>query len=196
MNLPKMTNERIYNIPNALSFYRILVFPLIFYFILHGNYILFAVFLCINLFTDFLDGKIARKFNMVTKFGTKLDSLGDYGTYILAAFGIFKFKTDDLVEHSLIIYTFVFLFVLTQIIHFFRFRIFSSFHLYSFKITGFLQGILFFLWFFVGFYPVYFYIAIGFGIFAELEELTLVFLLKEKRSNVKGLYWILKEKND
>ena len=196
MYLPKMTNEKIYNIPNALSFYRILVFPLIFYFILHGNDILFAVFLCINLFTDFLDGKIARKFNMVTKFGTKLDSLGDYGTYILAAFGIFKFKADDLVEYSLILYTFVFLFVLTQIIHIFRFRIFSSFHLYSFKITGFFQGILFFLWFFVGFYPVYFYIAIGFGIFAELEELTLVFLLKEKRSNVKGLYWILKEKND
>ena len=190
-----MTNEKIYNIPNALSFYRILVFPLLFYFLLSGNELLFAVFLCFNLFTDFLDGYIARKFNMVTILGAKLDSLGDYGTYILAFSGIFKFKGQDLVEHGWILYVFIFLFVLVQIVHFLRFHIFSSFHLYSFKITGLFQGILFFLWFFIGFYPIYYYFSIGFGILSELESLTLVFLLKGKRSNLRGIYWVLNENN-
>ena len=191
-----MTNEKIYNLPNALSFYRILVFPLILYFIFDGNQFLFSVFLCINLFTDFLDGFIARTFNMVTNLGAKLDSLADYGTYILAFFGIFKFKANDLAEHGLIFYSFIFLFVLVQLTHFFRFHIFSSFHLYSFKLTGLFQGILFFLWFFVGFYPVYYYFSMGFGILSVIESLTIIAILKEKRSNVKGLYWVLNSENE
>lgn len=195
-NLHNMAEEKIYNLPNALSFYRILVFPLILYFLIVGKSELFSVFLCINLVTDFLDGIIARTFNMVTKFGARLDSLGDYGTYFLAFGGIFIFKKTDLAEHGWILYIFMFLFVFSQLIHFVRFHTFSSMHLYSFKITGYLQGILFFLWFFIGFYPVWYYFAISFGLLAEMETLIIMLILKEKRLDAKGLYWILKNRNE
>jgi phosphatidylglycerophosphate synthase len=191
-----MTKEKIFNVPNALSFYRILVFPLILIFLITGNERMFAIFLCINLITDFLDGIIARTFHLVTNLGARLDSLGDIGTYILAFTGIFRFKTADLAQHGWILYIFTFMYIMDMIIHFYRFHIFSSFHLYSFKTTGYLHGILFFLWFFVGFFPGYYYFSMGFGILAESEALIIMMILNERRSNVKGLYWILKEKNE
>ena len=190
-----MIKEKIVNIPNALSFYRIVVFPLMVFYVIAGNERLFAIFLCINLITDVLDGFIARTFGLVTKFGARLDSLADIGTYILAFLGVVIFKAEDLALHGLIFYLFTFLFILDFIIHFYRFRIFSSFHLYSFKITGYLQGILFFLWFFVKFYPAYYYFSMGFGILAELEALSIMMIINERRSDVKGLYWVLKAKN-
>lgn len=188
-----MPKEKIFNIPNALSFYRILVFPLILFFLLTGKEELFSIFLCINLITDVLDGFIARTFNMVTKLGARLDSLGDYGTYILAFTGIFIFKSADIEQNGLILYIFIGLFFLSQIIFFIRFGSFSSLHLYSFKTTGYLQGILFFLWFFIGFYPLYYFFAIGFGIISEIETIIIMIILTEKQSNVKGLFWVLKK---
>ena len=187
--------ERIITVPNLLSFYRILVFPVIFWFITKGMDHLFAVFLCINLITDFLDGKIARRFNQVTSFGARLDSLADYGTLFLALYGIVKFKADDLAVHGWLLYLFFSLIFIFQVISFIRFGSFTSFHLYSFKMAGYFLGALFFSWFFLSFYTWLYYLAIGWGILAEIETFLVIMKLKERKSDVKGLYWILKDKN-
>jgi len=188
-----MTREKFWNIPNALSLYRIVVFPFVMFLVISGEEEWFAIFLCINLITDFLDGFIARTFNMVTKLGARLDSLADYGTYILAFSGVLTFKKEDLAGNAWILYLFIVLMFMTQVIHFRKFGTFSSYHLYSFKTTGYFQGFLFFTWFFIGFWEAYYYFAIGFGVLAELESMFLTFLLKERRSNAKGLYWVLKQ---
>lgn len=187
-----MVKEKIYNIPNALSAYRLFIFPFVLFLLFRKNENLFSIFIAINLFTDFLDGFIARTFNMVTKFGARLDSLADYGTFLLAFFGLFVFKRDDLNAHGWILYLFILLLVVSQIINIYKFGTFSSLHLYSFKTTGYLQGVLFILWFFVGFFPAYYYFAIGFGVLAELELITTMLVLKEKCSNARGIYWVLK----
>jgi len=188
-----MTREKFCNIPNTLSLYRIVVFPFVMFLVISRKEEWFAVFLCINLLTDFLDGFIARTFNMVTKLGTRLDSLADYGTYILAFSGVLTFKKADLAGNAWVLYLFIVLMFMTQVIHIRKFGTFSSYHLYSFKTTGYFQGFLFFAWFFIGFWEAYYYFAIGFGILAELESIFLTFLLKERRSNAKGLYWVLKQ---
>lgn len=185
-----MNKEKIVNVPNAISLYRILFFPFAIWLLISGKEQLFSIFLCINLVSDVLDGFIARTFNLVTKFGARLDSLGDYGTYTLAFWGVFKFKTEDLAAHGWILYAFIFLYVLAIFIHFIRFGSFASLHLYSAKITGYLHGTLFFLWFFIAFIPPVYYFAMGFGVLSQIETLVINIMLKEKRSNVKGLYWI------
>ncbi|WP_340114551.1 CDP-alcohol phosphatidyltransferase family protein [Maribellus mangrovi] len=187
--------EKVVNVPNALSLYRILIFPFILYLVISGNEKLFALFLCINLITDFLDGFIARTFNLVTRLGARLDSLADYGTYFLAFYGVIVFKKADLAGNGWIFYLFIIMMLLTQAIHYYRFGTFSSYHLYSFKTTGYFHGLLFTLWFFVGFYPAYYYFAMGFGILAETESIILTLMLRKTRSNARGLYWVLKEKS-
>jgi cardiolipin synthase (CMP-forming) len=190
-----MVKEKIVNIPNVLSFYRILIFPVILWFIIDYQVRLFAIFLCVNILTDFLDGQIARRFNMVTNFGARLDSLADYGTLFLAFFGIISLKSDDLATHGWFLYIYICLMVLVQVVSIIRFRSLTSFHLYSFRLTGYLLGPLFFFWFFVRFYPWLFYLALGLGVLAEIETLIILFLMKERVSNAKGLYWVLKNKH-
>ncbi len=70
------------NLPNKLTVLRVFMIPLFLYFILlspfkeNYNYLAIAVFVIAS-FTDFLDGYIARKYNLVTNFGKFMDPLAD-----------------------------------------------------------------------------------------------------------------------
>ena len=69
------------NLPNKLTMLRILMIPVFMVFIeisILPNHILwaFVVFVLASL-TDMLDGKIARKYNLVTDFGKFMDPLAD-----------------------------------------------------------------------------------------------------------------------
>ena len=70
--------------------------PLILYFAFSGQEKLFAIFIVINLVTDWLDGHIARWFKMETELGAKLDAFADNFTYVEVFIGLFLFKMDDL----------------------------------------------------------------------------------------------------
>ena len=69
------------NLPNKLTVLRIIMIPLfvaMFYVTaVPYNFILSAVIFALAAFTDFLDGHIARKYNMVTDFGKFLDPIAD-----------------------------------------------------------------------------------------------------------------------
>lgn len=64
------------NIPNLLTLLRIfLVFPIIFF--IEKNSVLSSVLFILAIFTDYLDGKIARKYNKISDLGKFLDPLAD-----------------------------------------------------------------------------------------------------------------------
>ena len=69
------------NLPNKLSLTRIVMVPIavaLFYMtFIPYNYIICAGVFAIASFTDFLDGYIARKYNLVTDLGKFLDSIAD-----------------------------------------------------------------------------------------------------------------------
>ena len=70
------------NLPNKLTLFRVVLIPFFVFFLLapyfegYGNYIAVAIFIVASL-TDMLDGKIARKYNLVTNFGKFMDPLAD-----------------------------------------------------------------------------------------------------------------------
>ncbi len=70
------------NLPNKLTTMRVILIPFFVFFMLapyfegYGNYIAVAIFIVASL-TDMLDGKIARKYNLVTNFGKFMDPLAD-----------------------------------------------------------------------------------------------------------------------
>ena len=73
--------KEIFTIPNYLSFFRLILIPV--YMVIYLNaqvtrdYIIAGMILAISCATDAVDGKIARKFNMITTFGKFLDPLAD-----------------------------------------------------------------------------------------------------------------------
>ena len=70
------------NLPNKLTLFRVILIPFFVFFLLapyfegYGNYIAVAIFIVASI-TGFLDGKIARKYNLVTNFGKFMDPLAD-----------------------------------------------------------------------------------------------------------------------
>ena len=70
------------NLPNKLTVLRVLMIPFFVAFLLFDitgpadKWIALAIF-CIASLTDLLDGKIARKYNLVTNFGKFMDPLAD-----------------------------------------------------------------------------------------------------------------------
>lgn len=70
------------NLPNKLTTLRVLMIPFFVVFMLtdlggaYSEYIAVGIFIVASL-TDLLDGKIARKYNLVTNFGKFMDPLAD-----------------------------------------------------------------------------------------------------------------------
>lgn len=70
------------HVPNILTVIRLLLIPVIIFYIFTGNYILAFIFFTISAITDIADGLIARKFNLVSNFGKLMDPLADKLTQI------------------------------------------------------------------------------------------------------------------
>ena len=79
--MKKWWKSEYFSIPNLLGYFRILLIPL--YLVLYyraetsWDYFIAALIIGISGLTDFLDGFIARKFNMITEFGKILDPIAD-----------------------------------------------------------------------------------------------------------------------
>lgn len=182
------------NIPNILSAYRLLSVPVILCLIGFRVDQWVAILICINLVTDILDGFIARTFNLRTDFGARLDSLADIGNYLSAFTAVFVIKYNEVGWDFWGIYLFLSLYILVHVWSFLKFRKFPSLHLYSVKITGYLQGIYFFILFVNSHIPWVMWIAIGWGCVAWIEEFVVLTLLPEMRSDVGSVFKILAER--
>lgn len=73
--------KEIFTIPNLLSLFRLLLIPVYVSVYLNATesdqFILAGAILAISCLTDMVDGKIARKYNMITTLGKVLDPLAD-----------------------------------------------------------------------------------------------------------------------
>jgi cardiolipin synthase (CMP-forming) len=185
--------ERFWNIPNTLSLYRLLVFPFILWLVITGREELFAIFIAISLLTDFLDGIIARVFRQQTKIGARLDSWADTGTFICAFLAIWLFKWDEIRPHAAMWWVYFVCWALSYIVVLIKFKGLIGLHTWLFKITGYVQGAFLLCLFAFDFYPWLFYVSFTIGTLACVEEMIIILLLPEPRSNVKGLYWVLQQ---
>ena len=80
-------------LPNILTLFRIILVPIFFSILISNHqysYLLALVIFIIASITDFLDGRLARKYNAVSKFGLFMDPLADK-ILVLAAFGGFLY---------------------------------------------------------------------------------------------------------
>jgi cardiolipin synthase len=69
--------DRIWTVPNAISFIRLVMVPVFLWLLVTGNDTMALIVLIIATTSDFVDGMIARNFNQVTRLGMYLDPLSD-----------------------------------------------------------------------------------------------------------------------
>jgi len=188
--------EKIINVPNFISLYRLLAFPVILFMALTGREQWFVILLCISLVSDVLDGNIARIFKLQTHFGAALDNLADICTYAMAMLGLFVFKWSEIAPHAWVLFLFLSVFALSYMVSFARFGKIPGLHLYSAVSAGYAQSIFFFILFVFGFYPWMFYLVCIWGTLAYIEKIFVLFKLDDIQIGVKGMYWLLQKEKE
>jgi len=87
----EVVTDRVFTIPNVLSFLRLLGVPLFVWLLVNEDDGLALVVLAVSGFTDWLDGKLARRWNQITRLGQLLDPVADR-LYIFATVVVFAWR--------------------------------------------------------------------------------------------------------
>lgn len=188
-------HKKAWYVINGITLYRVVTAPLLLVLLFTGRHELFKWLLLASFFTDFIDGFLARRYKVTSVLGTKLDSIGDDLTVLVAMVGLFVMMPEFVEKEK---YAFILLFILflAEVSYaFYRYRKMTSFHTYLAKAAAILQGLFLLLTFFLG-EPVYilFYAAVIVTFLELLEETILIRLLPVWETNVGGLYWVCRRK--
>ena len=183
-----------YNIADWFSFYRIFAAPFLLLLIWLDLQLFFTWLLLISYSTDAIDGYLARKLKITSPRGSQLDSFGDQVTLIVGLIGLFYFETNFIKTNLVLILIAFSPYILQMGIAYFKYGKATAFHTYLAKLSAMLQS-LFILWS-LFFNPEYvlFYIMIIIGLLETFEEITLIFMYDNWASDVKGIYWAMRDK--
>lgn len=183
-----------YTIADWFSIYRMVMAPFLLILIFLDFRLLFSWLLLLSYLTDAIDGYLARKLAITSPKGAQLDSLGDQLTFVVGVVGLFFFEAEFMHENLWLLLVAMIPFIAQMLLAFIKYGKATAFHTYLAKLAAITQAI-FILWL-LFFGPVYwlFYFMIILSIIETLEEIILIFLFDNWVSDVKGLYWGLKDK--
>jgi phosphatidylglycerophosphate synthase len=182
-----------YYVINAITLYRLVSAPVLLVLAFTRSLDLFKWLMAFSFFTDAVDGPLSRKFNVASVFGSRFDSLADDATVLVATLSLWIIHPDFIKEEWRVIAGLWILFVIQTITALIAYGKTTSFHTHLAKVAAVVQAI-FFIMIFFEFRPVSvaFYIASVITGLELLEEIVLVKMLPKWKTNVKGLFWILK----
>ena len=191
------THKQAWYVINGITLYRIIAAPFLLVLIFTGQYDIFKWLLGLSFFTDLIDGFLARKYKVASVLGTRLDSIGDDLTVLVGVIALFVLKGAFIKEHIIVFIILLVLFLAQIVFAFTRYGKMTNFHTYLAKTAALLQGIFLIITFFTD-QPnlILFYAAAIVTMLELIEEIILVGLLKHWKANVKGIYWVLKEKSE
>ena len=108
--------ENVWTIPNIISFIRILLIPVFGVLFYQGELLWALLILAFSGFTDFIDGKLARKLNQVSELGKMLDPIADKLTQATIAI-VYFFTFRNAENETLNLFAWVFLlFILKELV--------------------------------------------------------------------------------
>jgi CDP-diacylglycerol--glycerol-3-phosphate 3-phosphatidyltransferase len=187
-----MNNSR-WTLPNLLTGFRFIAAPCLLWLAWHGYGIGFMLLLALALFTDLLDGFVARLTAQVSEFGATLDSWADVITYLTVALCCWWLWPEVVAKEWLYVLLIVASCLLPAIVGFTKFGYFTSYHTWAVKFAAAAMGLTLYLLFLGG--PIWpFRMAAVICILAAIEEIALTLLLPQPESNVRSIWSVLKRK--
>lgn len=182
------------NAADWTSIYRIVMSPVLLIVALLDLKPAFIILLGLSLASDMLDGIIARAMKRCTVRGARLDSIGDALTFVVAAIGIFLFEKTFFLDNSHIILWAIVPYAAQIVFAVIRFGKPTSYHTYLAKTAALFQGCFILLLLF--WEPVYWllYTTVAITVVEVVEEFILLFIVGNNATDVKGLYWVLRQK--
>jgi CDP-diacylglycerol---glycerol-3-phosphate 3-phosphatidyltransferase len=176
----------LFNIANLITGCRIALAPVLLLLAWHGREHLFLICFIVSLVSDVVDGQLARRLNLVSEFGARLDSWADLFTYIAVPIGACWLRPDLVTTEKVAFVALVVSYGLPVVVGFAKFRRLTSYHTLMARISACLVGASAVILFAHG--PAFpFRIAVCVLVVAELEEICITMILPEPRANVRSL---------
>ena len=179
-------------IPNILSCFRIATAPLLLFLAWKGYTNSFICLLLVSLLSDAVDGFIARKFNVSTNFGAKLDSLGDMATYLTVPFCAWWLWPAILKEEAPFVLITIGAYTIPLVAGVIKFKTIPSYHTLGAKIAAVIMCIAILILFIMEFTWIFRFAAI-FQAIVACEEILITIQLPLPQSNVKSIWHLKKQ---
>lgn len=187
--------KKSYYIVNALTAYRLVMAPVLVVLVVNNHFSLFRWLLVLSFFTDAIDGFFSRKYQVNSVFGARLDSLADDLTIAAGLVAALQCYPEFIKEQLIWIALLGGMFLLQASLALIRYGRMTSFHTRMAKWAAIAQGVFFLLLFFLDYRPYgMFYMAVAITGIDLAEEIILVLVLPQWKTDVKGLYDVWKGK--
>jgi len=167
-------------LPNLFTLTRFLLIPVLWVLAFKGYSVYLGIGLIIAGLTDAFDGAVARRWKMVTKFGSQFDSIADHILGTSAIVWLLMLEPLVYQENKVLFLTAIILYPAGMLVGLIKFKRFANLHLYSGKLYGGLQIIFIsHAFLFEGYARWLFLLMVSVFIFSRLE--TLILLLSRDR---------------
>lgn len=181
-----MSKQEIYNLPNLVSLIRILLAPVLLWLAIQQQPQWFLLVLVLTVFTDALDGFLARYLQQITEMGSHLDSWGDFVVYSVMAISAWLLWPDIVRREAVFVVMVLLSFTLPVLIGLIKFRSMTSYHTWSVKVAV-AVTIVAYLLLFSDIVSWPFRLAALFCLYAALEEIMITLLMKNQHVDVRTL---------
>jgi CDP-diacylglycerol--glycerol-3-phosphate 3-phosphatidyltransferase len=176
---------RYVTVPNVISIVRLLAAPAL---IALGAWDMSAAFLALAivlLFTDWVDGRIARAWKQETTFGARLDAISDATIYACIAVGIWLLRPEEFWAERYWLMVLVSSYLLSLLVCLIKFGCLPNYHTRLAKTSWFLVtvGVIAFL---LG-YPWPIRLAMAAVTVANFESIAVTLTLRRWRADINSL---------
>jgi len=165
--------------------------PVLFYLAVKQQPEWFLIALIFTVFTDVLDGFLARVLNQITEMGARLDSWGDFTIYSTMAICAWILWPEILLEEKVYFFIIVFSFTAPALIGLIKFRTTTSYHTWAVKLAVAVTVIGYIL-LFGGYLDWPFRVAALLSLYAALEEIAITLIMRHEHVDVRTLRQAMK----
>jgi CDP-diacylglycerol--glycerol-3-phosphate 3-phosphatidyltransferase len=175
------------NLPNALSAARLALAPWLLWCAHAGWREAFLGWLALALFTDLLDGHLARRWGQTTELGVKLDSWGDLTTYAVMVLGLMWLWPERFAREAWFVYLAIGFYLIPVITNLFKFGELPRYHTWAAKLSAVLMAPGYYL---LALWDIawLFRLVVLFHIWVALEEVIITVILTRRQHDVPTLF--------
>ena len=185
------TGRGILTTPNVISIFRIATAPVLLLAALSGRPQMFVVFFALGMFSDCVDGFLARHLHQTTPLGARLDSWGDLLMMLSAPVGVALLWPEIIVEEAPYVAVAIAAYLVPLLFGLIKYHRLPSFHTWGAKFCTTAVSISLLL-VFLGISRLPFRLCVPLLVLESIQEIVMVLMLPQWHPNLPSLWHALR----